>query len=556
MNLCEPATKGGRRAVESRALSHPDSPTDIDSTASERIVVESKGLESGALGMFSSIAVGVASTAPAYSLAATLGFVVAVIGLQTPLLVVLAFIPMFLSAWATKQMNAADPDCGTSFTWAARAIGPKTGWFAGGWGTIAADFLAMASYAQVASQYVFLLIGATAIGNNPTSVWVLLLGIAWIAGLTWLCWRGIEISAKIQVSLVIVEVIILVLMAVVALVKVAAGSAPPGHIDPSWNWFNPLKLGSFDTFMQGMLLMVFIYWGWDTTTSINEETDEPGRIPGSAGVISTFLLLGTYVLVVIAVQAFAGVGTHGIGLDNPAHINDVLSGLGGAIFGSSTVGSILSHLLLFMVLTSAAATTQTTILPNARTTLSMAFHKALPKIFGEIHPRYKTPGFSTISFGVLSIVYYVVLNFVSGGSVIADAVDATVFFAALYLGITAIACAWHYREFVAGGFRRAVSYVWVPLAGGVALFVLLAYSFKIYWDPEESYFTINVLGITIGGTLVVVGIATIVGLLWMLWSMRTQPEFFSGESMALGVSITDDDDVVRIDTSPEHIDEP
>jgi amino acid transporter len=537
-------------------MEHVDSPSDIDSTASERIVVESKGLESGALGMFASVAVGVASTAPAYSLAATLGFVVAVIGLQTPLLVVLAFIPMFLAAWATKQMNAADPDCGTSFTWAARAIGPKTGWFAGGWGTIAADFLAMASYAQVASQYVFLLVGAKSIGNNATSVWVLLLGILWIVLLTWLCWRGIEISAKIQVSLVVIEVIILLVMAIVALAKVANGSAPPGHIDPSWSWFNPAKFGSFDSFMQGMLLMVFIYWGWDTTTSINEETDEPGRIPGSAGVISTFLLLGTYILVVVAVQAFAGVGTHGIGLDNPAHINDVLSGLGGAIFGSSTVGSILSHLLLFMVLTSAAATTQTTILPNARTTLSMAFHKALPKIFGDIHPRYKTPGFSTISFGAISIVYYVALNFVSGGSVIADAVDATVFFAALYLGITAIACFWHYREFVTGGFRRAVSYVWVPLAGGVALFVLLAYSFKIYWDPGQSYFTITVFGITIGGTLVVVVIATIVGLLWMLWSMGTQREFFSGESLSLRLSITEGDQVVRLDTSPEHIDEP
>ena len=53
---------------------------------------------------------------------------------------------------------------------------------------------------------------------------------------------------------------------------------------PSWSWFNPCKLGSFSMFMQGMLLMVFIYWGWDTTISINEETDEPGRIPGIAGV--------------------------------------------------------------------------------------------------------------------------------------------------------------------------------------------------------------------------------------------------------------------------------
>ena len=77
---------------------------------------------------------------------------------------ILAFIPMFLCSWAIKEMNAVDPDCGTSFTWAWRAIGPRTGWFAGGWGTIASDFLAMASYSQIAGQYFFLLIGAKAIG--------------------------------------------------------------------------------------------------------------------------------------------------------------------------------------------------------------------------------------------------------------------------------------------------------------------------------------------------------------------------------------------------------
>jgi amino acid transporter len=513
--------------------------------------VASKGLKTGALGMLSSTAVGLASTAPAYSLAATLGFVVAVVGLQTPLLVILAFIPMFLSAWATKHMNTADPDCGTSFTWAARALGEKIGWFAGGWGTIAADFLSMASYAQVAGQYVFLLIGADAIGNDATSGWVLLVGIVWIVGLTYLCYRGIEISARLQVILVVVEVIMLLLMSIVALIKIADGSAPAGHLTPSWSWFDPAKLLSFNAFMQGMLLMVFIYWGWDTTTSINEETDEPGRIPGTAGVISTFLLLATYLLVTISVQGFAGVGTHGIGLDNPAHQNDVLSPLGGAIFGHSTLGSVLSHLLLFMVLTSAAATTQTTILPNARTTLSMAFHKALPPIFGRIHPRYKTPTFSTVSFGVASVIYYLVLNFVSGGSVISDAVTATTFFAALYLGITAVACSWHYRAAVRTGVRNAISYVWAPALGAFLLFAMIVWSFKVYWDPNQSYFELHLFGLTIGGTLMMVVITIIVGVVWMLVSMRTNPEYFSGESMRSGLSLTDDDEIVSVEAEPE-----
>ena len=505
-----------------------------------------KGLKAGAVGLVTSIGVGVASTAPAYSLAATLGFVIPIIGLQAPLLVILAFIPMLATAWATMKINKVDPDCGTSFTWAARNLGPRIGWFAGGWGTIASDFLAMGSYAQVAAQYVFLLVGADRIGGDATSIWVLLLGVAWIVALTWLCWRGIEISARLQLGLVLIELVMLVVFGVVALVKIADGSAPGVHLNPSWSWFDPTQLGSFNTFMVGMLLMIFIYWGWDTTTSINEETEDPSRIPGLAGVLSTFLLLVTYLLVTISAQGFAGIGTRGIGLGNPSHQNDVLSVLGSAVFGSSTVGTILTHLLLVMVLTSAAATTQTTILPNARTTLSMAFHKALPKIFGDIHPRYLTPSFSTLSFGAFSIVYYVVLNFLSHGNVLSDAVTATTFFAALYLGVTAWSCAWHYRSLVREGVSAAFSYVVVPAAAALFLFFVIAWSVKVYIQPDQSYEELHILGWHVGGTLLVVIITTLVGLGWMLITERTHQEFFSGAAMRSGLSLTDDDEIVRV----------
>src|SRR6202051_1130387 len=136
-----------------------------------------KGLKAGALGLISSTVVGVASTAPAYSLAATLGFVVVAIGLQAPIVTVLAFVPMFFVSLAFQQMNKADPDCGASFTWATRAFRPRVGWM-GGWGVIAADIIVMASLAQIAGQYVFDLFNANGIGNDASSVWVLLVGIA------------------------------------------------------------------------------------------------------------------------------------------------------------------------------------------------------------------------------------------------------------------------------------------------------------------------------------------------------------------------------------------
>src|ERR1700753_4145573 len=90
-----------------------------------------KGLKTGALGLVSSIVMGVASTAPAYSLPATLGSIVPVFALGAPIVAVVAFLPMLLTSIGYSELNKSDPDCGTTFTWATRAFGPKTGWGGG-----------------------------------------------------------------------------------------------------------------------------------------------------------------------------------------------------------------------------------------------------------------------------------------------------------------------------------------------------------------------------------------------------------------------------------------
>src|SRR6201999_1942615 len=229
-----------------------------------------KGLKTGALGLVSSTVMGVASTAPAYSLAATLGFIVAVVGLGSPIVAVIAFIPIFLTSIGYSEMNKADPDCGTTFTWATRAFGPKTGW-AGGWAIVAADVLVMASLAQVAGQYVFLLFGANGIGSDATNGWVLLVGLVWLAVMTYICYRGIEVSARLQRVLLAVEVVMLLVFSVVALIRVGTGNHPPVSISPSWSWLNPFHISSFQACVGGLILMLFIYWGWDTAVAVNEE---------------------------------------------------------------------------------------------------------------------------------------------------------------------------------------------------------------------------------------------------------------------------------------------
>jgi amino acid transporter len=507
----------------------------VHETAGPAEVVVDKGLKSGALGLISTTVIATASVAPAYSIAATLVFVVLAVGLQAPAVAVLAFVPMLFCSIGYSELNKADPDCGTTFTWATRAFGPKTGW-AGGWAIVAADVLVMASLAQVASTYVFLEFDANGIGHNPTSSWVLLGGVIWIILMTIICYVGIEISANFQKVLLTIELVMLVVLSVVALVKVSSGTAPPGHLTPSLSWLNPFHVPSFSAFASGIILMVFIYWGWDTAVAVNEETKDKTRTPGLAAIFSTVILLCTYALVIFSIQSFAGVKTHGNGLGNQDNAGDVLSVQGNAIFGTHGFGPVFYHLLLLMVLSSAAASTQTTILPTARTTLSMAAYKALPSSFAKVHPRFLTPTVSTVVMGAISIAVYAGMNYSSNGiGVIADAVIAIGLFIAFYYGLTGFACAWYYRRNLTSSVRNLFMQGIIPILGGVILWFLGGWSVWLDYDvaTQNDYTVWTVPGIhwQIGGAFVIAAASTLVGVIVFIYCRITGPAFFKKQTL-------------------------
>ncbi|MGA2519477.1 MAG: APC family permease [Acidimicrobiales bacterium] len=525
MSTTTPAPSPGPGPAPAAALvlSHTEAPTD-------------KGLKSGALGLISNIVIGVASTAPAYSLAATLGLIVAAVGLKSPLVAVLAFVPMLLVSIGYSELNKADPDCGTTFTWGTRTFGPRVGWW-GGWGIIASDVLVMASLAQVTGQYSFLLFNAHGIGSNPTDGWVLLVGLAFLAAMTYICYRGIEISARVQRLLLSVEVIMLVVFAVTALVRVAVGTAPAVHLAPRLSWIT-FSGTSFSTMVTGVLLMLFIYWGWDTSVSVNEETADSRRNPGLAAIISTVLLLCTYFIVTLAAQAYAGIGTKGIGLANPAHQSDVISVLGTAVFGPGWVGSVLAHLLVLMVLTSAAASTQTTILPTARTTLSMAIYKGIPDAFGRMHKKHLTPTVSTLTMGGISAVLYLVMNQVAKGNLIPDAVTAIGIWIAFYYGLTGFTCVWYYRKVLTRSARDLWMKGVLPLLGGLMLYFAMGWSIWKDWNYNNSTaasYTSWHLPFPphsqVGGVFLIALVSALIGALCVVAWRIAGPAYFRGETL-------------------------
>jgi amino acid transporter len=515
---------------------------------------ESKGLKSGALGLASSVVVGVASTAPAYSLAAALGFIVIsgvgshVVGVQAPGVILLAFVPMYLIAVAYQELNKAEPDCGTTFTWASRTFGPVMGWL-GGWGIIVADVIVMANLAQIAGQTTFGFVGnmAALFGNEGVSNffgtiatnywWELGAGLIWIALMTWICYRGIEISAKLQQILLSIEVVVLIVFAAYALISVYSGHGASTSLIPQWSWFNPFTLNFSSVLAPGLLAALFIYWGWDTAVSINEETADPSKTPGRAAIISTVLLLITYGLVSTAAVSFAGVGDKGVGLANGDNSNNVFLSLGPKLFGDSVIGHILLALLTISILTSASASTQTTILPTARTSLSMAVYKAIPERFARIHPKYLTPTWSTIAMGIVSIAFYAIVTFVNN-DLLTPLVDSIGLMIAFYYGLTGFACVWFYRKSFYQTFRDFIMRFLFPLLGGLMLAAAFVFGTVSYaaadWevDSHGHNLAVNFFGWVVGDDAVIGIGGILIGLVLMFiwWAMK--PDFFRGETLA------------------------
>ena len=462
-----------------------------------------KGLKTGAIGLISSVVIGVASTAPGYSLAASLGFVVAAgVGLQSPAIFLVAFLPMLCIAFAYYYLNRDDPDCGTTFTWVTKAMGPQIGWI-GGWAIIVADVIVMANLAQIAGLYTFLLIGVDA----PSTFLVTLIGVLWIAIMTYICTVGIELSAKTQWYLLGAEITTLALFAIVALVRVYAGDFPDS-IDPSLSWLNPFEIDSTTALIDGVLVAVFIYWGWDSAVSVNEETEDPSEGPGRSAVISTLILLGIYVIVAVAAQA-----VHGPEFLQH-HKEDVLSGL-----GTDVLPSPLDKLLIIAVLTSAAASTQTTILPTARTSLSMAAMRAIPKTFAAVHRRFQTPHISTIVMGAVSIVWYVGLTLVSE-DVLGDSIAALGLMIAFYYGLTGFACTWYYRKEIFKSAKAFFAVGVMPLLGGISLAYIFFKSASDLAEPGKR----DILGL--GPPLAIAIAFGILGIVLMVAQWINSPEFF------------------------------
>ena len=480
-----------------------------------------KGLRGDSVGLLATVALGLASVAPAYSIAITLGLVTLVVGDLAPAALLLGFVPILLTAFAFRELNREMPDCGTTFVWNTRVFGPAFGWLAGGWTVLCATVIAMTALAQVGASALLGFLGLdAAAGSTPavTAVAVLLLALA-VA----VAYRGIQLAAQVQYAMLGLQLVALLAFGVTALARDSAAS-------PSLSWLNPFGFDSFASFSEAALLCLFIYWGWDALITFNEETVDSARTPGRAAVTSTLILLVTYLFTAFAAVSFAGTGSSGLGLGNEETAADVLTGLAPAVLGDG-----LASLVQLAIGVSAVGALLTCTVSTPRATLSMSAHGALPAVFGRIHPRFRTPAFGTVFFGAAAAVVLTLLTLVSA-DFLGDAVLSVGLLIAFYYGVTGLACAWHFRGHLRRSPRDLLVKGVMPAAGGLMMLAAFLRSAYDMLDPAYGYTSLGGVG---GVFLLGVGSLALGAVVVLLIRSRHARFFHHGRTSVVTLPVTE-----------------
>ncbi|MEV8535539.1 APC family permease [Streptomyces sp. NPDC051211] len=463
-------------------------------------------LKHDAIGFLDALVIGLNSTSPAYSLAAAIGPIVALAGIYAPGVMLASFVPMLLIAAAFYYLNKVDQDCGTTFSWVTRAMGPWAGWL-GGWAIFMTGVLVIGSLADVAVRFGLLSVGLDSWANSEAVRQTLTVVV--ILVMTAVCVLGTEMSAHVQNVLILAQVFFLLLFAVVAIYRVYAGTSTLDATEPALSWLNPFGAGGA-ALTGGLLLGVFIYWGWESAVNLTEEVKDSASAPGRAGIWSTVILLVTYLSVGIAVVGYAGTAFL---TENAGEEEAVFALLAHEVMGR------WDWVVLLSVCTSALASTQTTIIPASRTALSMARRKALPHPLAHIHPRFRTPDVSTWWVAGIAIAWYLIVNRISENALF-DSLTALSLLIAFYYALTGLACAIYYRRHLTESLHNFLFIGVGPLVGAGLLAWLLVESITDMSDPANSYSGVSWFGL--GPPLVIgIGIALTGVLVMLFWRLRS-----------------------------------
>lgn len=305
----------------------------------------------------------------------------------------IGFIVMFLITLMFAELGATMPLAGALYQWAARLVGPRTGYLTG-WLYAASQIALVSAVAYGISPFV-----ASLFGVNLSPVQQQLAAIILILASTALNLIGVMIASAVATIGAVAEVGGMLILIIVLLV-VGFGNQPASVlVEPKGLPPNTPMLAAFTA------AMLFGSWAWtglEMATDMAEETKDASKVIPRAGVSSIVTTFAVGIVFLVAVV-----------LAIPGNIDDVVASanpLQTIIEGN--VGSVGYKLIAAVIIIAVFVCAMTNQALTARIVFSLARDRRVPfaSRLVRVPARTHVPHLSTILVGVLSCVIIVFID--------------------------------------------------------------------------------------------------------------------------------------------------
>jgi amino acid transporter len=435
-----------------------------------------KKLAGGSLGAIESTIMGIAGSAPAYSVEITTSTLILVAGLLSPASILVCGIIMFGIAFAFINLNKVSPSAGTAYTWVSMVFG-KTWGFLAGWALLVLCCIFMVS-AMIPAANATLLIFKPDLVNNVN--WVTGIAAIWLTIISAIVMKGVKITSRAQILMTIIEAIILLAIIIMSFIVFTKNPVNVFSID----WFNFFNF-SPKTFADSALVAIFFYYGWDVTMNLSEETKDSNKTPGKATFWSmVFLILFFLTFVCIVLM--------GLTASEIEHYNtNIIFALAEKLFGTTW-----GYVAIIAVLLSTIGTVETQIVQFTRTLFAKSRAGVIHERYSNLHPTWQTPHIAIFLIWLAGMLLLLVSSRLPTiNTILENSISALGFQICFYLGLTGLACAWYFRNIITGNLWQAITHIIWPALSGIFLFFIALYSIPTF---DTMTTIVGIGGIAIG----------------------------------------------------------
>ncbi|MFB6517052.1 APC family permease [Streptomyces sp. NPDC056401] len=403
------------------------------------------GLRTGSLSTFDSVVMAVAGCGPAYTVVALVPALVAAAGFASPAVLLYCAFPIVGIALALRHLGRLDVSSGATYSWVSRTLHPFLG-FLSGWAVVVATTLFIFASTTPAGSATLSLFDKDLAGNDALATVV---GLGWFLLIAALVASGAKIAARVRAVAVGIQLALLLTVAVAALTREDATSAF------SFSWFGPGHFDATHTFTAGALIASALYWGWDVTANLSEETRGGRGGSGLGGLIGLLVFAATLLTLTVAANVLLG--------------PDAVTSTDGTFLlqlGEAAWPGTGGTLLVLAVPLSMVATLETTLLQATRTLFAMGRDRTIPSFFGRIHPRRQTPVASTLAVVAVTVAGLLLVALLGSGVVVLEhALKGIGLLIAFYYALAGIAVSVAYRGVLLASAGNLIFLCLWPLAG-------------------------------------------------------------------------------------------